>query len=378
MTEFIPKGQDSLGGDVCRKTVSWKCKGSYERPCGGFSPLMNTSQTSSTSWEHTQIPRRKGIRPDFTLKGMNNLEGGCSVETGFMEVPWKGSGVRPMNGSYQYRRQVDADGVNPPVLLPTQLEKVNNGAGLPIGQLDPTEADWTMDECKIFVWTTWIRVVTWTREWLRLKETCSTLLEGDDTWLVHEWTCDQMDQLGLSSWAVGPGLDSGRAMWVTRVCRWAGWLLGLSHELGQSVWACFGHVQEWFDSSRTSGNCKRRKAGIRVGKEAESFHVGNRSDPTLLQTMGRLTGGSHDVRQLMVEVVPELRQVDADGVNPPVLLPTQLEKVNNGVGLPIGQLDPTEGDDTWLVHEWTCDQMDQLGLSRCDTLENSMGRFPNV
>ncbi|KAF2611471.1 hypothetical protein F2Q70_00010439 [Brassica cretica] len=34
---------------------------------------------------------------------------------------------------------VDADGVNPPVLLPTQLEKVNNGAGLPIGQLDPTE-----------------------------------------------------------------------------------------------------------------------------------------------------------------------------------------------------------------------------------------------
>ena len=35
--------------------------------------------------------------------------------------------------------QVDADGVNPPVLLPTQLEKVNNGAGLPIGQLDPTK-----------------------------------------------------------------------------------------------------------------------------------------------------------------------------------------------------------------------------------------------
>ena len=35
--------------------------------------------------------------------------------------------------------QVDADGVNPPVLLPTQLEKVNKRAGLPIGQLDPTE-----------------------------------------------------------------------------------------------------------------------------------------------------------------------------------------------------------------------------------------------
>ncbi|KAG2269274.1 hypothetical protein Bca52824_063829 [Brassica carinata] len=118
---------------------------------------------------------------------MNSLEDGCSVETGSMEVPWKGSGVRPMNGSYQYSRQVDADGVNPPVLLSTQLEKVNNGAGLPIGQLDPTETDWTMDECKIFVWTTWIRVVTLTKEWLR-----------DDTWLVHEWACDQMDPLGLS------------------------------------------------------------------------------------------------------------------------------------------------------------------------------------
>ncbi|KAF2601498.1 hypothetical protein F2Q70_00026009 [Brassica cretica] len=64
------------------------------------------------------------------------------------------------------------------------------------------------------------RGVTWTREWLRLKKTCSTLLEGrvipwwpfetsehmrcsywskgDATWLVHEWACDQMDQLGLS------------------------------------------------------------------------------------------------------------------------------------------------------------------------------------
>ncbi|KAF2588609.1 hypothetical protein F2Q70_00039479 [Brassica cretica] len=64
------------------------------------------------------------------------------------------------------------------------------------------------------------RKVTWTRDWLRLKETCSTLLEvsvtpwwpfktskhtryscwskGDATWLVHEWACDQMDQLVLS------------------------------------------------------------------------------------------------------------------------------------------------------------------------------------
>ncbi|KAF2554286.1 hypothetical protein F2Q68_00034587 [Brassica cretica] len=59
---------------------------------------------SSTSWEHTKIPRREGRRPDFTLIGMNSLEDRCSVETGLMEVPWKGSGVRPLNGSYQYRR----------------------------------------------------------------------------------------------------------------------------------------------------------------------------------------------------------------------------------------------------------------------------------
>ena len=29
--------------------------------------------------------RREGRRPDSTLKGMNNLEGGCSAETGSME-----------------------------------------------------------------------------------------------------------------------------------------------------------------------------------------------------------------------------------------------------------------------------------------------------
>ena len=67
---------------------------------------MNTSYDSPVSWEHTQIPKREGRRPDFPHNGMNSLEGGCSVETGFMEVPWKGSGVRPMNGSYKYRRYV--------------------------------------------------------------------------------------------------------------------------------------------------------------------------------------------------------------------------------------------------------------------------------
>ncbi|KAG2288427.1 hypothetical protein Bca52824_048031 [Brassica carinata] len=59
--ESIPKGQCSLKGRL----------------------------DSSVSWEHTQLVRREGGRLDSTLKGMNSLEDGCSIETGFMEVPWK-------------------------------------------------------------------------------------------------------------------------------------------------------------------------------------------------------------------------------------------------------------------------------------------------
>ncbi|WZZ15421.1 hypothetical protein YC2023_108510 [Brassica napus] len=51
-------------------------------------------------------------------------------------------------------------------------------------------------------------------------------------------------------------------MWVTRVCRWASGLLGLSHGHGQPMWDSFGHVQEWFGSSRACGNCHRRKGAI--------------------------------------------------------------------------------------------------------------------
>ncbi|KAF2590517.1 hypothetical protein F2Q70_00038122 [Brassica cretica] len=46
--------------------------------------------------------RREGRRPYSTLNGMNSLEGGCSVESGFMGVQWKGLLVRPMERSYQY------------------------------------------------------------------------------------------------------------------------------------------------------------------------------------------------------------------------------------------------------------------------------------
>ncbi|WZZ15524.1 hypothetical protein YC2023_108613 [Brassica napus] len=50
---------------------------------------MIMSKASSVSWEHTKLVRREGGRLDSTLKGMNSLEDGCSIETGFMEVPWK-------------------------------------------------------------------------------------------------------------------------------------------------------------------------------------------------------------------------------------------------------------------------------------------------
>ena len=60
------------------------------------------SKASSVSWEHTQLVRREGERLDSTLKGMNSLEDGCSIETGFMEVPWKEGWERTMVRSYQY------------------------------------------------------------------------------------------------------------------------------------------------------------------------------------------------------------------------------------------------------------------------------------
>ena len=45
-------------------------------------------------------------RLDSTLKGQDSLEGGCSAETGVMGVPWMGTLVRPLIGSYQYWRYV--------------------------------------------------------------------------------------------------------------------------------------------------------------------------------------------------------------------------------------------------------------------------------
>ena len=47
------------------------------------------SKASYVSWKYTQLVRRGGGRLDSTLKGMNSLEDGCNIETGFMEVSWK-------------------------------------------------------------------------------------------------------------------------------------------------------------------------------------------------------------------------------------------------------------------------------------------------
>ncbi|KAG2308250.1 hypothetical protein Bca52824_027998 [Brassica carinata] len=63
---------------------------------------MNTSKTSSVPWEHTQMVRGEGRRPDSTPKGQHSLKGGCSAETGSMGVPWNGREARPLNGSYHY------------------------------------------------------------------------------------------------------------------------------------------------------------------------------------------------------------------------------------------------------------------------------------
>ncbi|KAF3521905.1 hypothetical protein F2Q69_00050445 [Brassica cretica] len=54
----------------------------------------------------------------------------------------------------------------------------------------------------------------------------------------------------------GSGLLPGRL--VGQGWLWAGGFFWSGHGHGQSVWDCFGHVQEWFDSSMACGNCPRR------------------------------------------------------------------------------------------------------------------------
>ncbi|KAF3547720.1 hypothetical protein DY000_02006540 [Brassica cretica] len=53
---------------------------------------------------------REGRRPNSTLNGMNSLEGGCSVETGFMEIPWMGNLIALNHGFGRFRN--DAHGLS--------------------------------------------------------------------------------------------------------------------------------------------------------------------------------------------------------------------------------------------------------------------------
>ncbi|KAF3597642.1 hypothetical protein DY000_02020085 [Brassica cretica] len=66
---------------------------------------------------------------------------------------------------------------------------------------------------------------------------------------------DQLNSSGLRVQVLGSWVGSGQ--WPDhvgdRVCRWAGGVLGLSQGHGKSMWASVSHVQEWFDSSRASG-----------------------------------------------------------------------------------------------------------------------------
>ncbi|KAG5375333.1 hypothetical protein IGI04_039929 [Brassica rapa subsp. trilocularis] len=72
----------------------------------GRIPNPRPMVASSVSWKHTQVVRREGGRLDSTLKGMNSLEDGCSIETGFMEVPWKESS----DGTFVMRQEVNTTG----------------------------------------------------------------------------------------------------------------------------------------------------------------------------------------------------------------------------------------------------------------------------
>ncbi|KAG5388627.1 hypothetical protein IGI04_030168 [Brassica rapa subsp. trilocularis] len=68
----------------------------------GRIPNPRPMVASSVSWEHTQLVRREGGRLDSTLKGMNSLEDGCSIETGFMELGTAGGQLNPVNGAFWF------------------------------------------------------------------------------------------------------------------------------------------------------------------------------------------------------------------------------------------------------------------------------------
>ncbi|KAF3579341.1 hypothetical protein DY000_02033842 [Brassica cretica] len=76
-------------------TRKWSGKKRDGRIPPPMAKIALKGKASSMSWEHTQISRREGRRSDSTLNGMNNLEGGCSVEPVSWEINGKEDGCDP-------------------------------------------------------------------------------------------------------------------------------------------------------------------------------------------------------------------------------------------------------------------------------------------
>ncbi|KAG2330044.1 hypothetical protein Bca52824_001224 [Brassica carinata] len=218
---------------VFRLGLIWTCPGVV----GGAQDV----QASSVSWEHTQMFRGEGRMPDSTPKGQHSLKGGCSAETSLMGVPWMGSLLDVVHwivihdGSWF---DVGFDhGVNhgsDPLMrhMGVLVSEEPCGVQGPI-RLDPTASKGEEMDDLIHGW--WIKVSdlidqrmhrvherTWFQESTRLRHggTKPSLgrFRGDATWLVYEWACDQMDQLGLgiSQGVVGGAQD----VQVTAIGEW--------------------------------------------------------------------------------------------------------------------------------------------------------------
>ncbi|KAF3558331.1 hypothetical protein F2Q69_00016259 [Brassica cretica] len=89
---IFPKSRNLIGPENTRKWSGKKRDGRIPPP---MAKIALKGKASSMSWEHTQISRREGRRSDSTLNGMNNLEGGCSVEPVSWEINGKEDGCDP-------------------------------------------------------------------------------------------------------------------------------------------------------------------------------------------------------------------------------------------------------------------------------------------
>ncbi|KAF2573167.1 hypothetical protein F2Q70_00002240 [Brassica cretica] len=127
--------------------------------------------------------------------------------------------------------------------------------------------------------------------------------------------------------------------------------------------------------------------------EAESFHVGNRSDPNIVANNGKTNWW---IRQLLRQLMWELwsgwfhacerrsskrSRLSQDALSKDKTLKTESTLLEVSV-ITLWPFETSEhmrcscwskGDATWLVHEWACDQMDQLGLSVRNAIDSREG-----